>query len=105
MHEGEVSVDDATVRALLEEQFPEWADEPLRRVPDSGTDNAIYRLGEDMGIRLPRIKWAEAQIEKECRWLPKLALGLPVSVPVPLAKATRVATIPSPGWSIHGWKG
>jgi transposase len=64
MHEGEVSVDDATVRGLLMEQFPEWADGQLRRIPDSGTDNAIYRLGEDMGIRLPRIDWAEAQIEK-----------------------------------------
>ena len=102
MHEGEVVVGDATVRALLMEQFPEWADEPLRRVPDSGTDNAIYRLGEDMGIRLPRIQWAEAQIEKECRWLPELALGLPVSVPVPLAKGHPSHVYPFP-WLVYPW--
>ena len=102
MHEDEVPVDDATVRALLKEQFPEWADEPLRRIPDSGTDNAIYRLGEDMGIRLPRIRWAEAQIEKECRWLPELALGLPVSAPVPLAKGHPSRDYPFP-WLVYPW--
>ena len=102
MHEGEVSVDDATVRALLKEQFPEWADEPLRRVPDSGTDNAIYRLGGDKGIRLPRIQWAETQIEKECRWLPELALGLPVPVPVPLAKGRPSLDYPFP-WLVYPW--
>ena len=102
LHEGEVEVGDATVRALLMEQFPEWADEPLRRVPDSGTDNAIYRLGEDMGIRRPRIQWAEAQIEKECRWLPELALGLPVSVPVPLAKGHPSHVYPFP-WLVYPW--
>lgn len=84
------------------EQFPEWADEPLRRVPDSGTDNVIYRLGEDMGIRRPRIQWAEAQIEKECRWLPELALGLPVSVPVPLAKGHPSHVYPFP-WLVYPW--
>jgi aminoglycoside phosphotransferase (APT) family kinase protein len=102
MHEGEVPVDDAMVRSLLEEQFPEWADKPLRRVPDSGTDNAIYRLGDDMGIRLPRIHWAENQIEKECRWLPELASGLPVSVPVPLAKGHPNGNYPFP-WLVYPW--
>jgi aminoglycoside phosphotransferase (APT) family kinase protein len=102
MHKGEVSVDDATVRALLEEQFPEWADQPIRRIPDSGTDNAIYRLGTDMGIRLPRIGWAEAQIDKECRWLPELAPGLPASVPVPLAKGHPSRGYPFP-WLVYPW--
>ena len=45
MHQDEVLVDDGTVRALLRDQCPSWAHLRLSRVADSGTDNAIYRLG------------------------------------------------------------
>ena len=102
MHEDEVLVDDGTVRALLKDQFPHWADTRLRRIADSGTDNAIYRLGDDLGIRLPRIQWAEAQIEKECRWLPKLAANLPAPVPVPLAEGRPGRGYPFP-WLVFPW--
>ncbi len=102
MHEGEVLVDDSTVRALLKDQFPNWADKRLHRIADSGTDNAIYRLGEDLGIRLPRIQWAEAQIKKECRWLPKLAADLPTAVPVPLAEGRPDRGYPFP-WLVYPW--
>ncbi len=102
MHEDEVLVDDGTVRALLKDQFPHWADKRLRRIADSGTDNAIYRLGDDLGIRLPRIRWAEAQIEKECRLLPKLAANLPTPVPVPLAEGRPGCGYPFP-WLVFPW--
>jgi aminoglycoside phosphotransferase (APT) family kinase protein len=104
MHEDEVLVDDGTVRALLKDQFPHWADKRLRRIADSGTDNAIYRLGDDLGIRLPRIRWAEAQIEKECRLLPKLAANLPtpVPVPVPVAEGRPGRGYPFP-WLVFPW--
>jgi hypothetical protein len=48
MHVGEQQTDEALVRGLLEEQFPEWARLPVERVPSTGTDNALYRLGDDM---------------------------------------------------------
>jgi aminoglycoside phosphotransferase (APT) family kinase protein len=102
MHKDEVGVDDPLVRALLQDQFPHWADKSLLRLPDSGTDNAIYRLGDDMGIRLPRIHSAEAQIEKERRWLGKLAEGLPSPVPVPLAVGRPGHGYPFP-WLIYPW--
>jgi aminoglycoside phosphotransferase (APT) family kinase protein len=102
MHEEEVLVVDDTVRGLLEDQFPQWADRRLLRVADSGTDNAIYRLGDDLGLRLPRIQWAEAQIEKECRWLPELAAGLPTAVPVPLAEGRPGRGYPFP-WLVYPW--
>jgi len=102
MHEDEVLVDDGTVRALLEDQFPSWADRRLRRIEDSGTDNAIYRLGDDLGIRLPRIAWARAQIEKECRWLPRLAADLPTAVPVPVAEGRPGRGYPFP-WLVYPW--
>jgi aminoglycoside phosphotransferase (APT) family kinase protein len=104
MHPDEVPVDDALVRALLRallrEQFPHWADEPLLRIVDAGTDNAIYRLGETMGVRLPRIHWAEAQIDKECQWVGRLAAGLPLPVPVPLAQGRPGHGYPFP-WLVY----
>jgi aminoglycoside phosphotransferase (APT) family kinase protein len=102
MHKDEVLVDDDTVRALLRDQFPHWADKRLARIVDSGTDNAIYRLGDDLGVRLPRIQWAEAQIEKECRWLPQLAPDLPNAVPVPLAEGRPGSGYPFP-WLVYPW--
>jgi aminoglycoside phosphotransferase (APT) family kinase protein len=102
MHVDEVLVDDDVVRALVQDQFPHWADKGLLRIADSGTDNAIYRLGDDLGIRLPRVQWAEAQIEKECRWLPKLAGGLPTAVPIPLAEGRPGMGYPFP-WLVYPW--
>lgn len=102
MHENEVPVDDAIVRGLLEDQFPHWADERLLRIADAGTDNAIYRLSDDLGIRLPRIQWAKAQIVKECRWLPTLAADLPSAVPVPLAEGRPGHGYPFP-WLVYPW--
>jgi aminoglycoside phosphotransferase (APT) family kinase protein len=102
MHADEVEVDDATVRGLLSQQFPQWSALPLRRIPDSGTDSAIYRLGDDMGVRLPRIQWAVPQIDKECRWLRRLADDLPVPVPVPVGKGEPGHGYPYP-WLIYPW--
>ena len=102
MHEDEVLVDDALVRALLKDQFPDLAGRRLMRITDSGTDNAIFRLGDDLGLRLPRIHWAEAQIEKECRWLPRLAPALPAPVPVPLGQGRTGHGYPFP-WLIYPW--
>lgn len=59
----EISV--SLVKRLISEQFPEWAHRRIQPVESAGTDNAIYRLGEDMAIRLPRVDWAIGQVEKE----------------------------------------
>jgi aminoglycoside phosphotransferase (APT) family kinase protein len=55
MHENELPIDDALVRRLVDEQFPDWADLPLTRIEPWGTVNAIYRLGDDLSVRLPRL--------------------------------------------------
>ena len=102
MHPDEVAVDDDLVRGLLADQFPEWSGESLRRLPDSGTDNAIYRLGDDKGIRLPRIHWAVDQIDKELQWLGRLAPLLPSPVPVPLARGEAGRGYPFP-WLVYPW--
>ena len=56
MHVYELEIDEALVRRLLAEQFPEWAEWPLMRVEPAGTDNAIFRLGDELSLRLARRK-------------------------------------------------
>src|SRR5947207_9742242 len=102
MHADEVNTDVSLVRRLLAAQFPQWADLPIRPVRSAGTDNALYRLGEDMVVRLPRIHWAVGQVEKEQQWLPRLAPLLPLAIPVPLAKGTPAEGYPW-HWSIYRW--
>lgn len=102
MHVDEVRTDVSLVRQLLAAQFPQWADLPVTPVRSAGTDNAIYRLGDDMAVRLPRIHWAVDLVHKEQRWLPRLAPHLPLPIPVPIAKG-----MPGEGypwhWSVTPW--
>jgi aminoglycoside phosphotransferase (APT) family kinase protein len=102
MHPDELDTDADLVRRLLRSQFPQWADLPIEPVQSAGTDNALYRLGDGLVARLPRIHWAVDQVEKERQWLPRLASRLPLAIPVPLA-----AGAPGEGypwhWSICPW--
>src|SRR5438552_4623341 len=102
MHADEVDTDASLVRRLLAAQFPKWADLPIERVPSAGTDNALYRLGDDMVVRLPRVPGATAQVDKEHKWLPRLAPHLPLAIPVPLAKGAPGEGYPW-HWSVYRW--
>ena len=102
MHPDEVLVDEALVRRLVAGQFPDWKDLPITPVPYSGTDNAIFRLGDDMVVRLPRIHWATAQVHKEHTWLPVLAPRLPLRVPTPVRLGAPGLGYPW-HWAVHDW--
>jgi aminoglycoside phosphotransferase (APT) family kinase protein len=102
MHDDEILVTDSLVRGLVDTQFPRWSGLTLRGVPSTGTDNAIYRLGGEMGVRLPRIHWAVGQVNKEWVWLRRLAPHLPVPVPIPLAKGEPDLGYPYP-WLVYPW--
>jgi aminoglycoside phosphotransferase (APT) family kinase protein len=102
MHDGEVETDVGLVRRLLTDQFPQWADLPIRPVESYGTDHDIYRLGDDLSARLPRIEWATGQATREATWLPKLAPHLPLRVPVQLAMGEPVEGYPFE-WSVYEW--
>ncbi len=102
MHPDEIDVDEALVRRLLASQFPRWADLSLRRFPDAGTDSVIYRLGDALGLRFPRVHWAVGQIDKECEWLGRLAPWLDVPVPVPLERGEPGDGYPHP-WLVYPW--
>lgn len=102
MHAGEMDTDTNLVRRLLEAQHPDWATLALERVPSSGTDNALYRLGDDMVARLPRIDWAVAGLAREVEWLPRLAPHLPVEIPTVLAEGAPGEGYPWP-WAVYSW--
>ena len=102
MHTEQVDSDAELVRRLLVAQYPQWADLPIERLPSSGTDNAIYRLGTEMVVRLPLIHWAVGQVDKEHTWLPKLAPRLPLAVPEPLAMGEPAEGYPW-HWSVYRW--
>lgn len=98
---AETEIDARLVRALLAEQHPDLADLALVEV-GSGWDNAIYRLGTDLVVRLPRRAFGAALVAHEHRWLPALAPGLPLPVPVPVRVGRAAAGYPWP-WSVCRW--
>ncbi|HEX5543109.1 MAG TPA: aminoglycoside phosphotransferase family protein [Micromonospora sp.] len=102
MHADEVDIGVPLVERLIAAQFPQWADLPVTRVSSAGTDNAMYRLGDDMVVRLPRIPGAARQVDKEQRWLPHLAPHLPMPVPVPLGRGMPGEGFDMP-WSVYRW--
>ena len=90
------------VSRLVATQFPQWADLPVRRVDVDGWDNATFRLGEHMSVRLPSSQAYVEQVNKEHRWLPVLARHLPLPIPEPLAKGRPGCGFPRP-WSVYRW--
>jgi aminoglycoside phosphotransferase (APT) family kinase protein len=102
MHLNEFQIDEFLVSKLIGEQFPDLSHLPLKRVISNGTDNALFRLGSDMVVRLPRIDWAVENVDKEFNWLSKIAPFLQAHIPTPLKKGSPTIEYPHP-WSIYSW--
>ena len=98
---AEVDIDEALVRSLLRAQHPDLSDLPVQLVA-TGWDNATYRLGERLAVRLPRIEAAVGLLRNEQTWLPRLAPDLPVPVPAPVRVGEPGPDFPWP-WSIVPW--
>jgi aminoglycoside phosphotransferase (APT) family kinase protein len=102
MHVDELDIDEGLVRGLIAAQFPQWADRPLRRAEPLGTDNAIFRLGDDLSVRLARRNGPASPGGKERDWLPHLAPLLPLDIPVPVAQGRPTSEYPW-FWDIYTW--
>jgi aminoglycoside phosphotransferase (APT) family kinase protein len=98
---ADIDIDEMLVRSLLRAQHPDLADLPLQPT-DSGWDNAMFRLGEDLAVRLPRRLAATKLIEHEQEWLPQLAPLLPIAVPAPVRVGRPAENYPA-RWSIVPW--
>jgi aminoglycoside phosphotransferase (APT) family kinase protein len=98
----QLMINDALVRRLVAIQFPQWKDLSVRPVARSGWDNRTFHLGEHMLVRMPSEADYALQVEKEQRWLPKLAPLLPLPIPAPLALGEPAEGYPW-RWSIYRW--
>lgn len=102
MHADELAIDLPLVRALLGRAVPEWSDLPIEALGTSGSTNALFRLGPELLVRLPRQPGGSATIMKEARWLPQIAAALPTAVP-------EIVMVGEPGfgypeqWSVVRW--
>jgi aminoglycoside phosphotransferase (APT) family kinase protein len=102
MHQDEIEITGAMVRQLIAAQFPQWKSFSVEPVLPLGTDNALYRLGDEMVVRLPRRQCTVGTLLKERLWLPTLAPELPVPVPTPIAEGEPCEGYPFP-WSVYSW--
>ncbi|MFH8838675.1 aminoglycoside phosphotransferase family protein [Streptomyces sp. NPDC017868] len=96
-----VEIDESLVRDLLRDQHPDLAELPVREVP-GGWDNRMWRLGEELAVRMPRTERAPELLRKEYRWLPALAPLLPLPVPVPVRAGEPSARFPRT-WAVVRW--
>jgi aminoglycoside phosphotransferase (APT) family kinase protein len=99
--DADIAVDDELVRRLLHEQYPHLADRTLVEAAN-GWDNVIFRLGDDLSVRVPRRLVAAGLVANEQRWLPVLAPRLPLPIPVPVHAGRPSDTFPF-HWSVCRW--
>jgi len=102
LHEDDLDLGLDLVRALVDATLPDLAALPLRLLEARGSSNALFRLGDDLLVRLPRQPGGSATIEKEARWLPQLARHLPVAVPEIVAVGPPQLGYPE-RWSVVRW--
>ncbi|GII57917.1 aminoglycoside phosphotransferase [Planotetraspora thailandica] len=96
------TIDAALVRRLVDTQFPQWGALTLELLDPAGSDHVIYRLGEQLSVRLPRHAGAIRQAEKEFEWLPRLAPHLPLAIPVPVGVGEPDFGYPW-RWAVSRW--
>jgi aminoglycoside phosphotransferase (APT) family kinase protein len=102
LHADEVEIDAELARGLLREQMPEFSALPLLRVVSGGTENAVFRLGDELAVRMPMTPGAVGGLLKEVRWLPVLAGHLSLDVPEVLAVGAPAERYPFP-WTVVRW--
>lgn len=106
MHDGQLDVDERTVAALVAEQFPQWADLPVRRAPSSGTVNSIFRIGDALAARLPLIvddpNAALVVLRREAAAADEFVCATRVPAPATVAIGEPGHGYPGP-WCITTW--
>lgn len=101
LHPDEIIVDQAIVRELLRTQRPDLVELALSSV-GGGTDNTMFRLGDELVVRLPRTAIHAQALQKELIWLPRLARHLPLVIPEPYFAGQPTSAFALP-WAIYRW--
>ena len=99
--ESEIGVGEDLVRELLREQHPDLAELPIREVA-GGWGNQMWRLGDDLAVRMQRMDTSPDGQLKERRWLPLLAARLPLPIPTPVRSGTPSERFPKM-WTVMTW--
>ncbi|MQS11352.1 phosphotransferase [Streptomyces kaniharaensis] len=95
------TIDESLIRSLLRDQHPDLADLPIRPVA-GGWDNQLWRLGDELAVRMPRTPRAPSLLRKEQLWLPLLTPRLPLPVPCPVRAGEPSERFPFP-WGVTVW--
>lgn len=90
------------IQALLEEQFPDWAELPIVPVDRQGNDNRTFRLGDRLSVRLPSSGAYASAIAKEDHVLQILSAHLTTPLPDVVATGAPSGQFPHP-WSVRRW--
>lgn len=106
MHDDEIYISDEVVRKLIADQFPEWSQDPIRRMASSGTVNSIFRIGEGFAARFPlrpddSVSTRQA-LEEEALASAEFMRCSPFPAPVPIAIGRPGLEYPLP-WSVQTW--
>ncbi|MYS23700.1 MULTISPECIES: phosphotransferase [unclassified Streptomyces] len=101
MIESEMEISEDLVRDLLREQHPDLAGLPLHEVA-GGWGNQMWRLGDELAVRMQRMDKSPDLQLKERRWLPTLASRLPLPIPVPLREGAPSERFPKI-WTVMTW--
>ena len=99
--EAEFDVSVGVVRSLVRDQFPDLGNRAIEHVAD-GTDNALWRLGDQLVVRLPRRLAGDPLLGNEVRWIPELAQRPPLLTPAPLRVGAASGGYPKQ-WVISQW--
>lgn len=98
----QLAIDEATLAGMIREQFPHWADLPLRVMERQGWCNHAYRLGDGLVVRLPRAPAYAAQPQREWQALSVLSLHPSCKAPMLLGAGQPSAAYPC-HWSVYEW--
>jgi aminoglycoside phosphotransferase (APT) family kinase protein len=102
MTHTEIEITAELLRELLRDQHPDLAEHPVV-LGARGWDNQLWRLGDDLAVRLPwATQSADELLLKEYAWLPALAPRLPLPVPVPQRLGEPSERFPHP-WTVTTW--
>jgi aminoglycoside phosphotransferase (APT) family kinase protein len=97
----EIEITADLVRDLLQEQHPDLAGLAIREVA-GGWGNQMWRLGDELAVRMQRMDPTPELQLKERRWLPVLAPRLTLPVPVPVRFGEPSERFPR-HWTVMTW--
>ncbi|WP_193746415.1 phosphotransferase [Demequina aestuarii] len=95
------SISVETVHALLASQMPHLATHPIGERFD-GWDMAMYRLGDALAVRLPRVETAVESLARETRWTAALSPGWSFAYPHVIQTGAPGEGYPWP-WAVVTW--